>query len=47
MNFLMLSPSITMLLYKIDPTRVASAVTPILLERMVQLFASADRIIVY
>jgi len=36
-----------MLLYKIDPTRVASAVSPIPLERMVQLFASADRIIVY
>lgn len=36
-----------MLLYKIDPARVASAVSPIPLERMVQLFASADRIIVY
>jgi hypothetical protein len=36
-----------MLLYKIDPGRVASAVTPIPLERIVQLFDSADRIIVY
>lgn len=36
-----------MLLYKIDPARVASAVTPIPLGRMVQLFDSADRIIVY
>ena len=36
-----------MLLYKIDPARVASAVTPIPLERMVQLFTSADRILVY
>lgn len=36
-----------MLLYKIDLARVASAVTPVPLERMVQLFASADRVIVY
>src|SRR2546425_3724167 len=36
-----------MLLYNIDPGRVASAVIPIPLERMVELFASADRIIVY
>lgn len=36
-----------MLLYKIDPARVASAVTPVPLERMVQFFASADRVIVY
>lgn len=36
-----------MLLYKIDPARVASAVTPIPLDRMVQLFISADRILVY
>ena len=36
-----------MLLYKIDPARVASAVTPIPLERMVQVFSSADRILVY
>lgn len=36
-----------MLLYKIDPERVASAVTPIPLERMVQLFTEADRVIVY
>jgi hypothetical protein len=36
-----------MLLYKIDPGRVASAVTPIPLGRMVELFASAARVIVY
>ncbi len=36
-----------MLLYKIDPARVASAVTPIPLNRMVHLFASAEQIIVY
>lgn len=36
-----------MLLYKIDPAGVASAVTPIPLDRMVQLFREADRIIVY
>ena len=36
-----------MLLYKIDPSRVAAAVTPIPLEQMVKLFNSADRIIVY
>jgi predicted peroxiredoxin len=36
-----------MLLYKIDPARVASAVTPVPLERMVQLVTSADRVIVY
>ncbi len=36
-----------MLLYKIDPARVASAVTPIPLDRMVELFNSAERIIVY
>ncbi len=36
-----------MLLYKIDPARVASAVTPIPLDRMVQLFSEADRIVVY
>jgi len=36
-----------MLLYKIDPTRVASAVSPIPLDRMVQLFTLADRILVY
>jgi len=36
-----------MLLYKVDPARVASAVTPIPLDRMVQLFTSADRILVY
>ena len=36
-----------MLLYKIDPARIASAVTPVPLDRMVQLFTEADRIIVY
>ncbi len=36
-----------MLLYKIDPARVSSAVMPIPLDRMVQLFDSAGRIIVY
>lgn len=36
-----------MLLYKIDPARVASAVTPVPLERMVQLITSADKVIVY
>lgn len=35
------------LLYKIEPARVASAVTLIPLERMVQLLVEADRIIVY
>lgn len=36
-----------MLLYKIDPVRVASSVTPVPLTKMVELFASADRVIVY
>jgi len=36
-----------MRLYKIDPARVASAVTPIPLDKMVDLFASAERVIVY
>src|SRR2546428_11727989 len=36
-----------MLLYQIDPARVASSVMPIPLDRMVQFFDSADRIIVY
>ncbi len=36
-----------MLLYNIDPARTASSVTPIPLERMVQLFREADRVIVY
>jgi hypothetical protein len=36
-----------MLLYKIDPARVASAVTPVPLAKMVELFALADRIVVY
>lgn len=35
-----------MRLYEIDPVRVSPVVTPIPLERMVQLFTSADRIIV-
>lgn len=36
-----------MLLYKIDPAHVAASMTSIPLERMVQLFISADRILVY
>jgi hypothetical protein len=36
-----------LLLYQIDPARVASSVTPIPLARMVDVFASADRTIVY
>lgn len=36
-----------MLLYKIDPARVASAVVPVGLDRMVQLFVEADRVIAY
>lgn len=36
-----------MLLYNIDPARVASSVTPIPLAEMVDMFASADRVIVY
>lgn len=36
-----------MLLYNIDPARVAASVTPIPLAKMVDLFASADRVIVY
>ena len=36
-----------MLLYKIDPARVASSVAPIPLEKMVGLFEVADRTIVY
>lgn len=36
-----------MLLYKIDPAKVESAVVPVGLERMVELFISADRVIVY
>lgn len=36
-----------MLLYKIDPAQVTSAVTPIPLDRMVQLFSETDRVIVY
>ncbi|HQR13105.1 MAG: hypothetical protein H8K09_19675 [Nitrospira sp.] len=36
-----------MLLYNIDPARVASSVTPVPLAKMVDVFASADRVIVY
>jgi hypothetical protein len=36
-----------MLLYKIDPARVAHVVTPVGLERIVQLFSEADRVVVY
>lgn len=36
-----------MLLYKIDPGRVAGAVTPVSLAQMVRLFETADRILVY
>jgi predicted peroxiredoxin len=36
-----------MLLYKIDLVRVTSAVMPVPLERMIQLFVAADRVIVY
>ncbi|UVT18261.1 MAG: hypothetical protein H8K03_22235 (plasmid) [Nitrospira sp.] len=36
-----------MLLYNIDPARVASSVTPVSLTNMVEMFASADRVIVY
>jgi hypothetical protein len=36
-----------MLLYKIDPARVASSVIPIPLEKMVGLFVLADHVIVY
>lgn len=36
-----------LLLYTIDLTRVASSVTPIPLEKMVQVFEEADRIIAY
>ena len=36
-----------MLLYKIDPARVASSVTPIPLAKMVDLFTSADHVMVY
>jgi hypothetical protein len=36
-----------MLLYKIDPMRVAKSITPIGLAEMVKLFESVDRIIVY
>ncbi|MDC8447504.1 MAG: hypothetical protein LV473_04005 [Nitrospira sp.] len=36
-----------MLLYKIDLARVAASVTPIPLNKMVELFVSTDRVIVY
>jgi hypothetical protein len=36
-----------MLLYKIGPSQVDTAVSPILLKDMVELFSSADRIVVY
>ena len=36
-----------MLLYNIDPARIANSVTPVPLARMVDVFASADRVIVY
>ncbi len=36
-----------MLLYKIDPARVASSVTSVPLAKMVDVFAFADRVIVY
>jgi hypothetical protein len=36
-----------MLLYNIDLARVASSVTPAPLTKMVEMFASADRVIVY
>ncbi len=36
-----------MLLYKIDPARVASSVTPIPLAKMVQLFEAAEQVLVY
>lgn len=36
-----------MLLYNIDPERVAASVTPIPLNKVVELFETADRMIVY
>jgi hypothetical protein len=36
-----------LLLYKIDPARVAASITPIPLEKIVGLFEVADRTIVY
>lgn len=36
-----------MLLYNIDPVKVAAAITPVPLQKMVELFDSADRVIVY
>lgn len=36
-----------MILYNIDPARAAASVTPIPLAKMIDVFASADRVIVY
>lgn len=36
-----------MLLYRIDPARVAASITPIPLAKMVDLFTSTDRVMVY
>lgn len=36
-----------MLLYKIDPARVAASVTPIPLAKIVQLFGATEQILVY
>ena len=36
-----------MLLYEIDPSQVDSSVSPIPLDQMVELFSSADQIVVY
>jgi hypothetical protein len=36
-----------MVLYNIDPSQIASTVTPIPLRQMVQLFTAADQVIVY
>lgn len=36
-----------MLLYKVDPTQVVSSVTPVPLNKMVDLFASAGRVLMY
>jgi hypothetical protein len=36
-----------MLLYKIDPDRVAASITPIPLAKIVELFEEAEQILVY
>lgn len=36
-----------MLLYKIDPSKVDPAVTPVPLQKMVELFTATDKIVVY